>query len=354
MKKVAIITWCNTSTNYGETLQAFALQYVIRSLGYAPYTISFSTVPRKESKKNSEYIQPFVQCYKFNNFIKRYMTQVIQCHTKEEVEKSIIEADILVCGSDQIWNLDDYNIVYGLDIKNKGQIKIAYAPSITIDKINSMAKRKLKLLVNALTSYSAISIREERSKELLNSEGFDNVELVLDPTLLLNSDIWRRIEKKVLVKKKYILCYFLGSPKEYKFMVDKLANKNNIDKIISIDLIKGQVLVGAKSFKYTSIEEFLYLVDNAEIICTDSYHGTLFSINFKKNFYVFRRKSTYYKSGDTRITDILSRLGIENRVINDQLTLDLSDINYSKVDRLLIKERKKSIKYLKNSLSKSK
>ena len=175
------------------------------------------------------------------------------------------------------------------------------------------------------------------------------VEHVLDPTLLLKEEDWMKIERKYDVPEKYILCYCLGEKKEVRAFAKQLGKAHNIPVFYIPsnyrDLLYGNTLFGVGPL------EFLYLFRHATYICTDSFHGTIFSINFRKNFYSFYKRKGGRQSGDnSRIFQILNEFSLINRLKDDKFEEEL-DIDYKNIiDDYLEQEREHSFSFLKQIL----
>lgn len=203
--------------------------------------------------------------------------------------------------------------------------------------------------------FKYLSIREEQGRKIINELCGKDAKVVLDPTLLLSSDEWNNIAVTTNQKSPYILCYFLGNNKETWNHVEKLSAKINIPiKIIPIftkDYKRGHDVVNG-----VGPGEFLDLVKNASFICTDSFHGTIFSIIFEKPFYTYERFSNKDKnSQNSRIYNILNILRLQSRLVKDKSIVGDNPLlcDYAETREILKEKREESIAFLRKVLNES-
>ena len=180
---------------------------------------------------------------------------------------------------------------------------------------------------------------------------------MLDPTLLIDRNKWDEVKKLKKIDKKYVFCYFIGSNIESRKVVEKFANKYklevvvlpHIDEFVEYDEKYGTIFPGN-----VGPGEFIDLISNAEFVFTDSFHATVFSIIYEKNFFVFERfNCNDKKSTNTRIYSLLSKINENGRLcrdIHDVENNKNSKIDYSEVNKILANERKKSIDFLNNAI----
>lgn len=365
MKKIAIMTWWHHA-NYGTALQAVALTQIIKRLGYDVSVINyiphgkvvgeetFTSVMRYAFQKlkiflNIAYVNK-ERNQEFKKFLNQYLRFTEECQTASDLFQLNTVFDAFVCGSDQIWAPSGFNSKYFLDFTDKNK-KVAYAPSIGVSAItDKYISNRMKELIS---EFKYLSVRESQGKEIIADLCNKSAELVLDPTLLLEKDEWLQLLEFDLeaCTEKYMLCYFLGQSSTYWNYVEKIAKKKNFKvKIIPMhkkDLKKGECVNEGDP------REFVKLIANAEYICTDSFHGVLFSIIFNRPFSVFERFSKNEKgSQNSRIYNILAILNLNSRLVNvkDFVEEDIDNIDYSMVNDLLKIERQKSLNFLDNAL----
>lgn len=196
---------------------------------------------------------------------------------------------------------------------------------------------------NELKKFNRISIREKEGAKIIKDLIESNCQIVLDPSMLLTQKKWRSFERKVSnLPTKYIAKFIFN----YDLNIEKkLKELSEITKL-PIVTIGGTFLSKFKKEIYTGTigpEEWLYILDNAEYVVTDSFHGAAFSILLHKELYVSLASST-----NSRLKTLLSTFKLDNRIISDKL--ELEKINYQEVEKIMEKKRKESLNYLKDSL----
>ena len=216
-------------------------------------------------------------------------------------------------GSDQVWNpkFDRLSDVDLLSFATPEQ-RISFSASFGISELPENSKEKAK---RELEKFKAISVREDRGKEIVEelTERKD-VQVLVDPTMLLTSEEWDKVAKKPeqLKTDKYILNYFLGEISEKrKKEIERIAKENNCEII--------NILDKNSPFYQTGPSEFLYLEKNAFLICTDSFHSSVFAILYNRPFVVFDREDSNVKM-NSRLDTLLKKFKLENRWYKDKIT----------------------------------
>lgn len=340
-RKVNIAILTILSINYGNRLQNYALQKILEKLGNNVVTLNRNkiTFKAKIKKKIRKYIKNDKITY-FNNFDRNIKWSKYTV-SKEYVSKNIDKKfDMFVIGSDQIWNVN-FDFISNIDFltmipKDK---KISYAASFGISNIS---KDKQKTVGAWLNNIKKISVREYSGVDIVDQISNQKAIRVLDPTLMLYKEEWKKLEIKpnINLPKQYMIKYFLGD-KEYESYIKKIAEKNNI---IIIDVLDYE--------KYIGPAEFIYLFDHAEMIVTDSFHGSVFSFLFEKPFIIFERKGV--KEDMTSRIDTFCQLFKLNyvRYSSKEFCLDkIYKADYTISKKILSEEREKSIKYLVDALN---
>ena len=376
MENIGIITSAK-ELNYGAILQAYALQKYISNKGYNAELLWWKNQksshhdirlkkfiimgirtlmhPKRTKKVLGTYKQAFNKSFssssieKFEKFeteslnIKYCSYREMKHYAKDSKCKAVIS------GSDQIWNsyamyVDPF---YYLRFSPKAK-RIAYAPSIGKDDIPDFNK---KIMKKYMKDFNYISIREKSGAKLVEQLLGKKVENVCDPVFLLEQSDWIKKEKKVDVPKNYILLYCLDEPSnEMVNILIKFISEINLP-VYSIPY-KFNAFKGKCNINYIDAGpgEFLYLVHNATYIITDSFHGTAFSLLFKKKFLTFSRNYGINERQSTRITDLLLEFNEKKRYITEQSDIKqiiLNDMNY---DIQMEKYIKKSKRYLEEAL----
>lgn len=376
MKKIGLVPLEYNSFNYGGTLQNYALQQTLLKHSSNIYVFNFDDFkdtklfPSSKSsiqKTNKFKIKKKVQGifnYLFKNDIKAKKLKFIEFRDihfadmikpdKSNIHEISKEFNGFYCGSDQIWNPYWANESHFLSFVPEDIPKFSYAASIGVGELNNKQASVYKPLVN---EFDLISVREKSAKSILNPLLNKNkeIEVVLDPTLLLSAVEWDSILSKNKIKNKYIFTYFLGEDEELRDYAKSLSKLLNL-KIINIPYLYGEFrksdyLFGDLKATDAGPQDFINLIKHAEIILTDSFHACVFSIIYHKNFYVFDRK-VYGKSMSTRISGLLEMLEISGHIIDTDHSLSQltrNDIDYTLVDFNLNKQKEISLSYLEKS-----
>lgn len=350
--KVGIITM--VSDNYGNRLQNYALQEVLLELGNNVETLHNPWNDKEGSRSNcilsitkkiiffiTKKPERYGRRIKFDYFNKKniYFSKFWINKTQDKKIASSYY-DLFICGSDQVWNSEAKEITgkYFADFAESKK-RASYAASFGIDDVIESRKEEFSSYLNGM---KYISVREERGikivKDLTGKKAIQHI----DPTLLLTAEKWEEIATKSLVPyEKYIFCYFLGKPSTN--LLNKLKEyqiKNNINTfILCNDLNSMGNNVGPS--------DFIALIQNAEFILTDSFHGTVFSILFHKPFFTYSRNGVK-KNMDSRITSLLNLLKLNNRFENYEFDMkEIYDIDFTEAISILNLEREKAINYLK-------
>lgn len=294
------------------------------------------------NQKFTEFTEEFRLSKKFDNFQK--LTEESEQYT-----------DFIV-GSDQLWL--PVNVVgnyYTLNFVPENINKISYATSFGISQI---PKKYREQYVQFLSKINYLSVREDSGKEIIKELINKEAVVVCDPTLLLKKEEWEKLESKnYSINNKYIFCYFLGKNIKHRKFVERLREKTGY-KIVSINHCDEYVKYSDKFADIIPYDvgpsEFLKLIKNAEYVCTDSFHGTMFSLIYNKQFFSFRRHMENLKmSTNSRISSILKILNLEQRLLTGDETIDNVDkqIQYDTINKRIDDFRGKSIDFLKKSLN---
>ena len=343
--------------NCGSALQAYALQEMINKLGYECLIINYFF--RDDMKIYGVrwgsplkavifdiLITPkrFFQHQKYKEFRKRFFTNLTTKTDDPNALASMSEnCDILVCGSDQIWNFDLGDVSpYFLNFASSGQKKISYAPSYNKDELDEKAKNAYK---KYLRGFASISVREQSTATQLANILNKRIECVLDPTLLHSKTFYTDMlqgYRDIHFPDRYIFVYNLHLSRIKKLLkfAEEYAEKNNI-KIVYFAKrnILGR-LYEKNIFKYGPLA-FLRAISGADFVIGDSYHACAFSIIFGKQFICGYE--------NTRTMDLLKKFNLENRFIDNDINLN-EKINYKEVNLLLDEYKSISINYLIQSL----
>ena len=373
MKKIGIITFTRAH-NYGSILQGYALQkYISENFDCECELIDYSNKGQQQAynlfKKGFSIKNIIKNCLAFifypilkreyndfENFINKNLKLTKEKYTnKEEIEKISDKYDIYISGSDQVWNINclDADDVYFLNFVKNGK-KVAYAPSFGAQNILECSSNPEKYS-DLIKSYDNVSIREINGKKWIKELTGIDAPLLIDPTLFYDKEDWQKLMSEPILKKPYILYYAFHFTQEVNKIVKKISKKYKMPVVILsshayVYNICG--LYGFKLAKHSSPAEFLRLVNDAEMVFSTSFHGTVFSALFKKNFW-FLYGAIQDKTDDRALT-LVKQLGIEERVIKtaDVDNTDLLKLpDYSSFDKKLNELRNDAFNYLKKSIN---
>ena len=365
---VAILT-LNGYFNYGNRLQNYALEQVLKTYADSVVTLNIKSNPKVFSNqipnthgnrlkrifnrvisgaKGKSLLLVFSTYYlwyinsrrkaRFKDFSERYLHEVAVELDGSKISAEIANSyDYFVVGSDQVWNpfFPEFSEVYFLTFAPLYK-RIAYAPSFGVDTIPVDFEANFAF---CLKSFKNLSVREESGSNLIEKMCGIKAEVLLDPTMLLSIDDWLKFAKPVTLipRKNYILVYFLG-PIEFEVISRiRLFAKVNHMQIISLN--------DKRYPRYYSIDprEFVFLVHHCSIVITDSFHGVAFSIIFKKPFFIHQRNCEMDMS--SRLETILNKFDLQSRK-GMELSNNNMEINYKDVEISLNAERKKAKAFL--------
>lgn len=372
--KLAVMTWYHYR-NYGTALQAAALAAALRKLGHEPQMVRYKPLGYMRSLpdyslgalkkrlirwKNGRHIKEdgnhFHSAEKdtlFDAFLSDTLQFTNPCSTKADLEQLNDTFDAFICGSDQIWSPLVFNPKYYLDFVRDSQKKIAYAPSIGVKEIEDRHVRTEieKLLCN----FGSLSVREKDGSRLIRELCGKDAPVVLDPTLLLTSAEWSKeitpCEK--MVTEPYMAVYMLGNNPEHWEIVKKTAAHLKLSVQIIPVFYEDQNRPGCIK-KAIGPREFLELIFGASYVCTDSFHGMIFSTLFHKPFTAFARfRENDARNQNSRVENLLSILGLEGRMLlrDNWRAIAESTVDFASVDERLSTLRAESMDYLTGALA---
>lgn len=361
MKNIKVITR-HTPSNYGSLLQSIATLKMINGLGHKAEIIDYrrkderglnailSAISKKEKWNNSvlkklayilvRFPMEYSAQLKFDRMRAKHLSLTKKCSTKMQLSE--LSADLFMTGSDQVWGpvlIQQYDEAYFLSFVKEKAKKIAYAASFGKTEFTPVITAKYKKL---LSNYSKIAVRENSAVDLLDSWNIACNGQVLDPTLLLTKEDWNGYIKKDIAK-KYVLVYQLHKNKNLDDYAIKFAAAVGLP-LVRISPSFHQILRGGKFVYLPALDQFLSYIKNCSYFITDSFHGTAFAMNFNKQFIEILPEN---KTG-TRNLSILQLTKLTDRIVTDYSDFSIKDrtIDYSNVNQILDRERKKSINLL--------
>lgn len=383
MKSICLCI-CYSTKNYGSMLQSFATMKYVEMAGLEYKIIKYekkhdftfyikslfklfganarsllmrSVKYKKNLRKNSEFANNISKrnCT-FESFEKKnFADSVIACHGYSELQKIGKEYPAYLVGSDQLWlpaglSTNFYNLNFTADEATR----ISYATSFGVSEIPFYQKKRTS---NFLKRIQFLSVREQKAVEIVRDIANKKAELVADPTLLITTDDWNKFLSKTDNKYgEYIFVYFIGNNPLHRDAVMELSRKTGL-KTIALIHIDEYIPSDNNIYDETPFDvgpsEFVNLIRNAKFICTDSFHGSIFSIINQKQFLVFNRfESDSKHSTNSRIDSLCNVLGLEKRrFINhsDIMAQMTSPIDYSSVNEKVVALRNNSVRFLESA-----
>ena len=305
MAEAGIITFLHND-NFGSSLQAYALQRTVRELGHECMHLDYRPDGKEKirnllasgnspglileglrkrgvkagqsgARLKSEAIPAFYQ---------KHMRLSAPCRNRKELRETGRDCDLLICGSDQIWNPVWLNPAYFLTFADRNVPKIAYAASLGVSRLPKPAKiRKIRRWTEG---FRAVSVREEEGAALLEEITGRKADVMPDPVCLLSAEEWNEIAGKAPEGEPYLLCYFIGENREYWERVRTLRQEKGL-RVLVLPVTAESYRCGYELLDGAGPEEFLAAVRNAACFCTDSFHGLAFGTIFGTETEVLRR-----------------------------------------------------------------
>lgn len=366
MDKVGILTF-HAAHNYGSMLQAYALKHIVKSLGFDSYIINYRnrrqrnlysvlSVGIKTQMFRILHLQKYIRRYKtFESYLKTFLTDKPLVDTIEEVAKLVQGNRAVICGSDQIWNQSvntyDADMVYLLPFSIMGGQKVAYAPSMGSDIDKTFIQKNL---LEYIEDFSSVSAREIKLADCLGELLGKKVDTVLDPTLLVDISLWDN-QLVPVTEKGYICFYSLIYSEELVTLALEAARMLNLEVINLSPRAKYASVHGFKQKYDVGPREFVSYIKNADLVISNSFHGTvfsiieetpLFSVILDKNKPDFRRQNLFQI---TQLYDMYFEVS-DIHTLKDRFER-LKHIDYSKAKQRLNEAKTASLDYLKKALA---
>lgn len=371
MRNRILLTTVFSAFNYGSSLQALAGKHIIQKAGYECDLVRLKSLVKGRDVRLGKLITILYRSLllKNNNAMKTYGTsynkafvvgteEKFYAFTEEYLnpinvswgELKRMAKDALACfsGSDQIWNSSTLYVdpLYYLRFAPKHK-RIALSPSFGRDFIADYNKDKMK---EWISDYPYLSVREDSGVKLIKELTGREALHLLDPTLIINADEWRNILSIEDKPNDYILAYYLDKPSVLAMeSLNALKEKLNC-KILAIpykfdnmDYCDKSVAAGPK--------EFVELVANAKVVCTDSFHGTIFALNMHTPFFAFEREYGSANKQSERLLSILRKVDMLDRYQPHNVVDEVENLNFKYSEEVLNSERKKAYDYVSNAIN---
>lgn len=375
MKKIGILT-LNGNFNYGNRLQNYALQEVLKGLELQCETIINETYIDKKIKlsksdkykrfKNKNLREKALIIYNkinikihkkeienleksrteiFKKFSNDFINETQYTISLNNIPKDLNEKfDYFISGSDQVWNPNDpmvSEINFMTFAENKK--KVTYAPSFGVASLSNKNKEEYKRWLDGIDN---ITVREKEGAKIIKELTGKDAIVVVDPTMLIVSEKWLSISKVHVSKpkKKYLLTYFLGEvSKETKKRIRKIANSNNL-QLVNLATLKD------KKYYVSGPSEFIDYINDAELFMTDSFHGCVFSVLLETPFIVCDRVGQGNNKMNSRIETFLEKFELQSRKFDEVTDNSIFEKKYVHAYKILEQERKKSMDFLRSSI----
>ena len=381
-KRVGVITQYYKSLNFGGVLQAYALCKVLENEGYHANQLLIEKDVLQTPRKHS--------WYEYFNLIKIFRKLVRSIDVKRQrklyaklkdielqrrkvfesfyeivphsrvvlqskIEELLVDYDVFITGSDQVWSCGEIDSPYFLRFVPQDKKKISYAASLGKTKIDPRLDEVFK---NELDKFNAISVREKDAVDLLKPYTNKSIVWCLDPTLLLAKEEWELIASDRKIGAPYMLCYFLGDDKAHRKIAMQYAKKHGLQVVTfphyPINYHRADERFGDIRLTDASPQDFLALIKNADIVFTDSFHASVFSWHFQKEFFTFGRKK--HKGMAARLYSLMDLLDLEGRFIeevnkNTLIALEsIASIDYTRTCETYQEMKKISFDFLRKNL----
>ena len=351
--------------HYGAVLQAYATERAVESLGsrceiidyYVNQNNALFQPPTGLGSAAADvhtalHYGPLKRRYeRFEAFSRRHLKiSSRRYQSLEELRTAELPYDLLLSGSDQIWNPKIFPdgrfdpVFFGAFSPRR---KIAYAPSFGVPRIPDGMEAELR---GYLDGFSHLSVRERQGQAIVRDVAGRDVPAVLDPTLLLDRRDWEAAAADAGAGEGYILCYCISRPGALEPYIRRLAEETGLP-VVQLCGIRQKVHPKARCILSAGPAEFLDLFRNAACVCTNSFHGTVFSVQFQKPFFTAAAPAEMAAPEQSRTFSLLSRLGLGDRIIGKEDTAELTaPIDWAAVEERLHAERQLSLDYLRCAL----
>lgn len=366
-----LLTTVSSAFNYGSSLQALAGKKIVEKAGYECDLVKLKSLVKGRDVRIGKLMAILFRSIflKKNNALKTYGSSYNKTlvegtenmfyeftgeylKPKElswgELKRMADEAVACFSGSDQIWNSSTLYVdpLYYLRFAPKYK-RVALSPSFGRDFIADYNKDKMRKWIS---DYPYLSVREDSGVRLIKELTGREAEHLLDPTLIINRDEWKKILKIENKTEDYILAYFLDEPSVLaKKCLKELKDKQHC-KIVAIPY-KFEHMDYSDEIVAAGPKEFVELVANAKVVCTDSFHGTVFALNMHTPFFTFEREYGSANKQSERVLSILRKVNMLDRYQPQSVADEYGHIDFEHSEEILNAERKKAFDYVNNAIN---
>lgn len=373
MKKIGIVT-AHTGYNYGTYLQAYAMKKFLSQLGYDAQLVWQKTIgpAGRDVRINKILVMltRMIMNYRFLSGTVEGYTKNLAAEPSEKSKKMFddFSANFLcvneyslnglkrfarsrdvaavICGSDQIWSASSMypDPLYYLQFVPEKK-RIAYAPSFGKSEVPDYNKKRIKKFLEKIPQ---ISVRETAGVKIVKELTGKDVEVVPDPTLIVDWSEWQDNQKE-----NFLLVYFLDEPMDYVVKdIKKISSELNLRIKVVLTEHNGYSNLGQYEFEDAGPKEFVEMISKAQFVCTDSFHGTIFSILCKTDFYTYPRNYGKVQSQGSRIETLLDHYELQRRLrdkCEEYVDTD-SKIDFGRCAEIRKKDFEKAMRYMNDAL----
>lgn len=356
-KSVLIATYNDSKNNYGAVFQSFALSETIKKLGHDAVFVTLEKPPLNSSIKLSfktklkrtivkmlslpNQKKSELRTKKFKIFKEK--TQKRICYTDfDELINTPPNADVYLSGSDQVWNPQSFREDFFFPYVSKNKKIVSYAASMGVEEI---PQERIELFSKYIARYDCVSVREDTMKKIISQYTDKEIHHHIDPVFLVKREVWESLAKKYenLKYERYIFLYLINWNKKNDEVLLRLKKETGLPLVlVTLGGLKprfaDQVIMDA------SPEEFLFLLNNAEMVIASSFHGVALSVVFNKPFIAVSGRHSF-----TRIQSLLRGFNLTHHdTLN--MSVESAQANYTAVNEMIAKERDRSVEYLKMAI----
>lgn len=360
--KIGVVTFWDSNDNYGQILQYYALQTYLQSIGHSPFLIRYLPSQQSAYKQKKSFIKQFSKIFKseyikyfirkaynrlyhpfvnryilnhnqdrgFSDFKKKYLISS-KIYSATELKANPPIADAYICGSDQIWSGAGNDDIYFLNFGTPDTRRISISASFGRE-YKSLGEEEKQRLIPLLQKFGHITIREQAGVDICHKLGREDAALICDPTILNDPKVYQQSLKLSYQPNDDIFIYYLG----HKTTISdrKIVSYFKSQKA-DVRYVAAQGIVNQIPKIFPRIEDWLAEIYNAKFVVTNSFHGTVFSILFKKDFATTALQSD---NANTRIYTLLQKFGLENRICKSISDLEVAyktKIDYSVISPIV-------------------
>lgn len=323
--RIGILTY-HRAHNYGAVLQCYALQTYLRTLGHDVFVVDYkpsyfnyglfvwykwiSANPVKLFHKIRHQLKTFRLQYDryvgFNHFIENVISP-----RRFNLQNANSGVECFVFGSDQIWRKNGVlfdSVFFGNFKAAKNAKLISYAASMGLD---TLTENEGKQISEWLSHFDSLMVRETSLQSLLSPLTKKNIDVVVDPTLLLSSKEWDKIAQYPPISKQYVLVYQVIENRATLQIAQEAAMRINAEVIVLASKVDSKETNHRTIYDATP-QEFIGWIANAAMVVTTSFHGTAFSIIYRKPFVSVKQ----HRPSDLRLSSVLETFGLQNRFLD--------------------------------------